>query len=141
MKIEVKYKESETNMYIYGFEVYSNFKVEHVSTMISCRNDKNDVWGHLWSSKYKKDFKKEYDELLKKNHYLEDYEVEELYEYGKLKDKYNPVYNKTINGDTYYSGCSFSSRGAEDEKYKLKISKDKIKEIILKQLTKKIKVV
>jgi len=139
MYIEIKHKESETKMYIYGFDIFDDFTYEHVSTMISCRNDENDIWGHLWNEKYKKDLEEEYEKIVEAHPNLDSVEIEDLLEFYALEKKYNPCCNKTVNGETYYSGCSFSNRGAESDEYKLKISDETIYKNILIQFTKKLK--
>ena len=141
MNIDIKYKESETKMYIYEFEVYDDFTFEYIGCMESCRNNKDDIWGHEWRKKYSKEYEKEKEELYKglakKYPYMDEEEFEECYEFKKLYNKYNPVMNKTISGEPYYSGCHFGLNIPDE--YKLKISIEEIKKEILKKITRKLK--
>jgi len=139
MNVKIEYKESDKRMFIYDFEVFSNFEIDHVGTMISCRNGKGDVWGHLWGKKYKKDLEAELLGLAESNPNVDEDDLWELYYYDKVRDKYNPVCNKTDDGMSYYSGCHFSDRGAEREEHKLKIGEEEIIDMIIEKFKKKLK--
>lgn len=115
MKIYIEHQISETEMFIYGFNCYLNGKNQLVFNYCSCcesrRNDKNDVWGHLWGDHY---HEKEQAELkqFKKTHDYEpnDYRYDSLDEdYYKISQKYNPVMHKTAFGKPYYGGLYASS--------------------------------
>lgn len=141
MNIDITYKESDTKMYIYTFEVYDNFTFEYTTCMISCRNNKDDIWGHEWRKRYNKEYEKEqealYEELTEKYPYMGEEDLDNCDELKTLYHKYNPTMNKTTTGESYYSGCHFGLNVPDE--YKLKISAEKIKKEIIKKITRKLK--
>lgn len=148
-KISIHHKIDETSKEIYEFERTSSNTWDYVGIYFSHRNDEDDVWGDEWG-KFYEDLK-----ILEKDRIAESFgysgHSEMLdgfdyysYEYDKLREidtKYNPICQKTKHGKTYYSGMSWgcNTKDKDRSKYIPKISKEEIKEEILRQ-TSKIKI-
>ena len=136
MKIEIIHEESDTQRFIYGFEI-GNIGYRHVSTMISNRNDKDDVWGDEWYEHYKE----EKNQAI--NKVEEDMEASggcmcgcqgHNEEIDAIEKCYNPICQKTDDGRSYYTGMSGNMYDLSSTKeeyrhlYQLKLTDEEIKE-------------
>lgn len=155
MEIAIEKKISDTAKEIYSFVGYSDGTWHYRGIMFSNRDGKGDKWGEKWGDKEKEkeilDFAKKlasefnYDldersdkELLEifDEYWSDETDVEE--ELQAINYKWNPVCNKTINGEIRYHGTYGGTNGPE---IKPKMTEEEIAEAIKDKLTKKIKVI
>lgn len=103
MTIKVKHTISDTEREIYVFEDCSDC-FRYMGIYYSRRNDANDLFGDEWEEFYKEEREKALKEF---EDYDDDYynfntEIEKKIK--EIKNKYNPIVNKTKFGKPYYSG-------------------------------------
>jgi hypothetical protein len=114
-----------------------------VGIYFSHRNGENDVWGDEWSKHFKSLKIQRLDNLAKSFGYFDYSDMSYNYNFRsdvdekltELETMFNPVVNKTINGDTYYSGMNWGSDGTISKKYTPKLTMTEIKDQILKQIS------
>lgn len=116
MNITLEYKISEKEMKLYEFTI-AMYKQQIYATYSffwhSRRNDENDIWGHLWSDHFRVLVAKEeraFEELH--DYYPDGWGCENSsldHDYDKIRKKYNPILQKTVDGLPYLQGESSSS--------------------------------
>lgn len=146
--IQIEYIISDTKKEIYEFEVKGNCYY-YCRIFFSYRDNKDDEWGEKWEKAHKKQKEKELNDFAKSKGYRGFEELEEyrgcheyeilIPEIEAIYSKYYPTRNKTIHGETRYSGVHFGCNRKKNE-YIPTMPKEKIEAAILKKI-KKIKVI
>ena len=104
----IRLKESLNLEYVYEFRIDS--VIQCSTYWVSHRNGEGDIWGYDWATFYAEQKKEEIDKFEEKYGYdwYEPYgeygDVGRLYD--NIKEKYNPVCNKTKDGHIYLYGES-----------------------------------
>lgn len=141
-KVSIHHKISDTSKEIYEFEGCGN-NWHYVGIYYSNRSGVDDVWGDEWEKFYEKSKVSELETIAKSFDYEDYHDMIDNNDFGDLAEKigeiyekYNPVCQKTTNGETYLYGTYWGEGSKTRKEYPPKISEEKIKEEILKQISK-----
>lgn len=136
MKVEITVKTSELFCEIYEFEATYDY-IEYTGYSYSRRNSPNDPWGHEWTEFYAKEralIDEKFDRLMEEVDNECDADMVRL-DWNKELEAFNPVCNKTIEGEPFYGGQFGPSKWLP----KLPWTPKKVEKLVIEEMTKKLK--